>query len=186
MTMLERRGLLLGAAASLGSTRLARAQARDTTIRIAVLADFSGPYRDTSGPTAFACVQQAVADLDLAARGITVELIQGDHQNKPDVALAMSRQWIDTRGVDMICEVNNSAIALAVAGLVQEKNKIQVNTGALSAAITGERCSPTRCTGWRTPGCSPTRSAPPPCARAGTAGTSSPPTTPSATRWSAT
>ena len=117
MTMLERRGLLLGAVAS-GGTRLARAQARDSTVRIAVLADFSGPYRDTSGPTAFACAQQAVADLDLAARGIAVELIQGDHQNKPDVAMAMSRQWIDTRGVDMICEVNNSAIALAVAGLV--------------------------------------------------------------------
>ena len=107
-----------------------------------MLADFSGPYRDTSGPTAFTCAQQAVADLNLAARGIAVELIQGDHQNKPDVAMAMSRQWIDNRGVDMICEVNNSAIALAVAGLVQDKNKVQVNTGALSAAITGERCSP--------------------------------------------
>jgi branched-chain amino acid transport system substrate-binding protein len=142
MTMLERRSFLFGAVASLGGTRRARAQARDNTIRIAVLADFSGPYRDTSGPTAFACVQQAVADLDLAARGIAVELIQGDHQNKPDIAMAMSRQWIDTREVDMICEVNNSAIALALAGLVQEKNKVQVNTGALSAAITGERCSP--------------------------------------------
>ena len=141
MTMLERRSVLLGAA-SLGCARLARAQPRDAAIRIAVLADFSGPYRDTSGPTAFACAQQAVMDLDLASRGIEVELIQGDHQNKPDVALAMARQWIDTRGVDMICEVNNSAIALAVAGLVQEKNKVQVNTGALSAAITGERCTP--------------------------------------------
>ncbi|RAI57803.1 ABC transporter substrate-binding protein [Roseicella frigidaeris] len=141
MTMLERRSVLLGAA-SLGGARLARAQPRDAAIRIAVLADFSGPYRDTSGPTAFACAQQAVMDLDLASRGIAVELIQGDHQNKPDVALALARQWIDTRGVDMICEVNNSAIALAVAGLVQEKNKVQVNTGALSAAITGERCTP--------------------------------------------
>ncbi|MDB5373704.1 MAG: Amino acid/amide transporter substrate-binding protein family [Belnapia sp.] len=141
MIQIDRRRLLAGFGAAAALPGGARAQSAATTIRIGVLADFSGPYRDTSGPTAFACVQQAVEDLGLAARGIAVELIQGDHQNKPDVAMSLSRQWIDLRGVDMICEVNNSAIALAVAGLVQEKNKVQVNTGALSAAITGERCS---------------------------------------------
>ena len=143
MTQFDRRQLLngLGAAgASLLTAGGARAQSA-APIRIAVLADFSGPYRDTSGPTAVACVQQAVEDSGLAARGMAVEVIQGDHQNKPDVAMAMSRQWIDQRGVDMICEVNNSSIALALAGLVQEKNKVQMNSGALSAAITGERCS---------------------------------------------
>jgi branched-chain amino acid transport system substrate-binding protein len=144
MIDLSRRGMLTGLGAAGASLVLpvgARAQSEAKTIRIGVLADFSGPYRNTSGPTAFACVEQAVEDLGLAARGIAVELIQGDHQNKPDVALSLSRQWIDLRGVDMICEVNNSAIALALAGLVQEKDKVQVNSGALSAAITGERCS---------------------------------------------
>ena len=146
-----RRGLLAGAAALLPASP-GRAQPRDpNTIRIAVLADFSGPYRDTSGPTALACAQQAVEDLGLAARGIQVEVLQGDHQNKPDVALALSRQWIDQRGVDMVCEVNNSAIALAVAGLVQEKDKVQVNTGALSAALTTNdgAMTPRRSISWR-------------------------------------
>jgi branched-chain amino acid transport system substrate-binding protein len=144
MTELKRRNFItsLGAAGAFPiMPAAAQAQSAANTIRIGVLADFSGPYRNTSGPTAFACVQQAVEDLGLAARGIEVELIQGDHQNKPDVAMSLSRQWIDLRGVDMICEVNNSSIALALAGLVQEKNKVQVNSGALSAAITGERCS---------------------------------------------
>ncbi|TCZ56310.1 ABC transporter substrate-binding protein [Roseicella aquatilis] len=142
MTLLDRRQFLAGTAAASASLALpARAQTRDATIRIGVLADFSGSYRDTSGPTSVACVQQAVEDLQLGTRGIQVEVIQGDHQNKPDVALSLARQWIDLRGVDMICEVNNSAIAFAIAGLVQEKNKVQVNSGALSAAITGDRCS---------------------------------------------
>ncbi|MDJ0389880.1 ABC transporter substrate-binding protein [Roseomonas sp. E05] len=140
MLQINRRQLLAGGAALLAPLPQARAQA-PAPIRIGVLADFSGPYRDTSGPTALACAKQAVEDLDLSARGIPVEVLQGDHQNKPDLALALARQWIDQSGVDMICEVNNSAIALAVAGLVQEKNKVQVNTGALSAALTGERCS---------------------------------------------
>ncbi|MFC3124467.1 ABC transporter substrate-binding protein [Pseudoroseomonas globiformis] len=140
----KRRHFLAGGAALLAPLALparhTRAQSQ-APIRIGVLADFSGPYRDTSGPTALACAAQAARDLDLSARGIAVEMLQGDHQNKPDVALAMARQWIDQGGVDMICEVNNSAIAFAIAGLVQEKNKVQVNTGALSAALTGERCS---------------------------------------------
>jgi branched-chain amino acid transport system substrate-binding protein len=141
---LNRRHLLAAAGGSVLPGMAARAQVpagAATPIRIGVLADFSGPYRDTSGPTALACARQAVEDLALSTRGIPVEVLQGDHQNKPDAALALARRWIDQDGVDMICEVNNSAIALAVAGLVAEKNKVQVNTGALSAVLTGERCS---------------------------------------------
>ena len=136
---ITRRGLLAagGSAALLPS--LARAQ--DTTIRIGVLADFSGPYRDTSGPTSVACVHQAIEDLGLSARGINVEVIQADHLNKPDAALAIAREWYDRRGVDMICEANNSAIALAVAELTREKNKVFLATGPISAILTGERCT---------------------------------------------
>ncbi|MCU0888876.1 MAG: ABC transporter substrate-binding protein [Rubritepida sp.] len=139
MTALTRRAAI-GAAASVAALP-ARAQPRDTTIRIGVLADFSGPYRDTSGPTSVAAVQQAVEDLGMAGRGINVEVIQGDHQNRPDAALALARRWIDTQGVDMICEVNNSAIALAVANLVRERDKIQLASGAASSALTGPQCS---------------------------------------------
>ena len=148
---ITRRGALLGAAAGstiLGAVPAARAQEaprpappRDPVIRIGVLADFSGPYRDTSGPTSVVCAQQAVEDTGIAARGVKVEVIQGDHQNRPDAALALARRWFDQDGVDMVCEVNNSAIALAVANLAREKDKVQLASGAASSALTGEQCS---------------------------------------------
>ncbi|WP_367617398.1 ABC transporter substrate-binding protein [Plastoroseomonas hellenica] len=142
MMMLDRRQLLAGGAALAAAAPLpARAQTRDTTIRIGVLADFTGPYRDTSGPTSVVCARQAVEDLGLAARGIQVEVLQADHQNRPDAALALTRRWFDQDGVDMVCEVNNSAIALAVANLAREKDKVQLASGAGTSALTGEQCS---------------------------------------------
>jgi branched-chain amino acid transport system substrate-binding protein len=141
MTLLTRRTAIVGGAALAATPLPGRSQSRDQTIRIAVLADFSGPYRDTSGPTSVAAVHQAIEDLGMANRGINVEVIQGDHQNRPDAALALARRWIDTQGVDMICEVNNSAIALAVANLVRERDKIQLASGAASSALTGAQCS---------------------------------------------
>ncbi|WP_027285582.1 ABC transporter substrate-binding protein [Rubritepida flocculans] len=141
MTEMTRRAALAGGAALAAAPLPGRAQPRDATIRIGVLADFSGPYRDTSGPTSVAAVQQAIEDLGMAARGIQVEVVQGDHQNRPDAALALARRWIDTQGVDMICEVNNSAIALAVANLVRERDKVQLASGAASSALTGAQCS---------------------------------------------
>ena len=136
-------GMLPAAAASAqqpqGSPRAA--PPRDPVIRIGVLADFSGPYRDTSGPTSVVCAQQAVEDSGVASRGVRVEVVQGDHQNRPDAALALARRWFDQDGVDMVCEVNNSAIALAVANLAREKNKVQLASGAASSALTGEQCS---------------------------------------------
>lgn len=142
MTPFNRRGLLAGGAAA-GAALIApaRPRAQDQAIRIGVLADFSGPYRSTSGPTSLAAAQQAVEDLGLAARGIRVEVVQGDHQNRPDAALALARRWIDQDGVDMICEVNNSAIALAVANLVKEKDRVQLASGAASSALTGPQCT---------------------------------------------
>lgn len=137
---ITRRGLL-AAGGSVAMLPYASARAADTVIRIGVLADFSGPYRNTSGPTSVACVQQAIEDMGLAARGIQVEVIQADHQNKPDAALAIAREWYDRRAVDMICEVNNSAIALAIADLSREKDKVFLATGSISAILTGERCS---------------------------------------------
>jgi len=141
MSMITRRSAIAGGAALAAAPLPGRGQPRENTIRIAVLADFSGPYRDTSGPTSVAAVQQAIEDLGMASRGINVEVIQGDHQNRPDAALALARRWIDTQGVDMICEVNNSAIALAVANLVRERDKIQLASGAASSAVTGAQCS---------------------------------------------
>ena len=145
MTEFNRRQILAGGAAAgaaiIAPSGRAWAQARDQVVRIGVLADFSGPYRSTSGPTSLAAAQQAVDDLGLTQRGIRVEVLQGDHQNRPDAALALARRWIDQEGVDMLCEVNNSAIALAVANLVKEKDKVQLASGAASSALTGAQCS---------------------------------------------
>ncbi|MEO3470750.1 ABC transporter substrate-binding protein [Roseomonas sp. CAU 1739] len=144
MTIVNRRQILAGGAvagAATLTTGRAWAQPRDQVIRIGVLADFSGPYRSTSGPTSLAAAQQAVEDMGMAGRNIRVEVIQGDHQNRPDAALALARRWIDQDGVDMICEVNNSAIALAVANLVKEKDKVQLASGAASSALTGPQCT---------------------------------------------
>jgi branched-chain amino acid transport system substrate-binding protein len=140
MTSIDRRHLI-GAAAAATLTGAPRARAQDQVIRIGTLADFSGPYRSTSGPTSLAAAQQAVDDLGLASRGIRVEVVQGDHQNRPDAALALCRRWIDQDGVDAITVVNNSAIALAVANLVREKDRIQLNSGAATSALTGPQCS---------------------------------------------
>ncbi len=145
MIAFNRRQVLAGGAAAgaaaIAPTSRVWAQARDQVIRIGVLADFSGPYRSTSGPTSLAAAQQAAEDLGVAQRGLRVEVIQGDHQNRPDVALALARRWVDQDGVDMICETNNSAVALAVANLVKEKDKIQLSSGAASSALTGAQCS---------------------------------------------
>ena len=136
-------GTVLGASVVpvLAATGRAAAQA-PPVIRIGVLADFSGAYRDTGGPTSLACAQQAVEDFGAAARGMSVEIVSADHQQKPDVGSAVARRWFDLDGVDMICEVNNSAIALAVGNIAREKNKVHVNTGAASSDLTGRLCNP--------------------------------------------
>lgn len=144
MRNVTRRGLLAAGAALPALSALParpRAQGGTPTLRIGVLADFSGPYRDTSGPTSVACARQAVADLGLDARGIKVEVLQADHQNKADVGLGIARRWFDQDGVDAITEVNNSAVALAVANLAQEKDKVVLASGPASAVLTGERCT---------------------------------------------
>jgi branched-chain amino acid transport system substrate-binding protein len=119
---------------------MARAQAQP--IRLAVLGDFSGPYRHLSGPTAVACVQQAVEDSGILQRGIAVEVIQADHQQKADTGVGIAREWFDRGGVDVVLEVNNSSIALALNGLVREKDKIHLNTGAATSELTAKACSP--------------------------------------------
>jgi branched-chain amino acid transport system substrate-binding protein len=132
---IDRRTLLTAAALAPSLVRHARAQgAAADTLRIGVLTDLSGPYSDTSGPTSVACARQAVQDF-AGSRNIKVEVLEGDHQNKPDVGAAIARQWFDS-GVDMITDVPNSAVALAVNAIAAEKNKAYLNTGAASTALT--------------------------------------------------
>jgi len=127
---IDRRTILRGAAAvplleAMGSLRPARAQAG--TLKIGVLTDLSGVYRDITGPTSIVCVRQAVQDF-AAGQGLDVEILVADHQNKPDIGAGIARQWYDRDGVDMITDVPNSAVALAVAQVAREKNKAYVNS----------------------------------------------------------
>ena len=140
---LDRRTRLGAAAAAplLGGLpfRSARAQAANT-IRIGVLNDGSGMYRDIAGETGAACARQAVADF--GNQGFNVEVLHADHQNKPDVGANIARQWIDTQGVDVLLDVTTSSVALAVNDICREKNKVHINSGAATSDLTGAKCTP--------------------------------------------
>lgn len=138
---LSRRGLL-GSAAVLSTAPMlcARAQARPK-LRLGVLTDLSGTYRDNTGPNSVACARQAVVEFNPSAHGFDVELISADHQNKPDVASTIARQWYD-QGIDATVDVPTSSVALAVAEVTKEKNKIMLNASAASTDVTDRQCSP--------------------------------------------
>jgi branched-chain amino acid transport system substrate-binding protein len=141
--LLPRRALLAAAAGAAFGAPFCRASAETAalpTVRIGVLTDLSGQYRDNSGPTSVLAAQQAVEDFHPEAHGFRVEILSADHQQKPDVAAMIARQWFDTKGVDAIADMNNTAVALAVGNIVTSKNKAQLITGAASADLTGKFC----------------------------------------------
>ena len=137
-----RRSLLVSSAVAAMAPQ-SSAVAQRPAIKIGVLNDMSGPYRDASGPTSAACVRQAVEEFQAARGGFGVEVVAADHQNKPDVGSNIARQWIDRDGVDLIVDVGNSAVALAVNGICREKDRAYVNSTAGSTDLTGPQCSPT-------------------------------------------
>jgi branched-chain amino acid transport system substrate-binding protein len=137
---ITRRGFVGAGLAATLAPRLARAQS-DSTIRIGVITDMSGIYRDVSGPTTVACAQQAAAEFMAANPSIKVEILVADHQNKADVGLAIIRKWFDQDGVDVIENVGNSSIALGAKYLIEDKNKVALITTAGSSDLTGKSCS---------------------------------------------
>jgi branched-chain amino acid transport system substrate-binding protein len=111
-------------------------------VRIGVLNDRSGVYADLSGEGSVVAARMAVEDFDAEAKGINVEIVSADHQNKPDIASNIARQWYDQDGVDMIVDVPTSSAALAVSEITREKNKVFINSGAAASDLTGAQCSP--------------------------------------------
>ena len=137
------RRALIGAATAAAAAPLIHPRAQSTpTIKIGVLNDMSGTYLNITGPTSVICCKQALEDFGISGRGLNIEVINADHQNKPDLAVSIARQWIDRDGVDMILDVPTSSVALAVQGVVKEKNKVFLVSGGATAALTGEQCSP--------------------------------------------
>ena len=131
--------IILASATSLLLAGTAMAQ---TSVKIGVLNDRSGIYADLSGEGSVIAARMAVEDFDAAGKGITVEIVSADHQNKPDVASTIARQWYDQDGVDLIVDVPTSSAAFAVSDITKEKGKVFMNSGAGSADLTGAKCSP--------------------------------------------
>ncbi len=144
--MILTRRSLVGTAAAAATIPLAgvraqqSARGRDATIRLGVLTDMSGTYKDTAGPVSVACARLAAADFAAMGKSAKVEVLQADHQNKPDLAAQIARQWFD-QGVDVILDGTNSACGLAIAGVAKEKDGVHLNSGAATSDLTGSQCN---------------------------------------------
>jgi branched-chain amino acid transport system substrate-binding protein len=119
------------------------AQAADGVLRVGIITDMSGQYSDGNGKGSVISAQMAAEEIGGTVAGRKIEIISGDHQNKPDVATGIVRDWFDNKGVDVVAEGVNSAVALAVQNLTRERKKIFLISGAGSSDITGKQCSPT-------------------------------------------
>ena len=126
------------AAATLG----AGAAEAQTSVKLGVLNDMSGLYADISGPGSLVAAKMAVEDFKADAKGMKVEVIGADHQNKPDVGSTIARKWYDQEGVDVILDVTTSSVALAVSDVTKEKNKIFMISGGGTSDLTGSKCTP--------------------------------------------
>ena len=120
----------------------AAAQISDNVIKIGVLNDQSSLYADLSGQGSVVAARMAVEDFGADKKGIKVEILSADHQNKADVGSNIARQWLDVDKVDLIVDVPNSAVALAVNQIVKEKGKAFLVSGAATSDLTGKACSP--------------------------------------------
>jgi branched-chain amino acid transport system substrate-binding protein len=126
---------LLGASPAL-------AQVSDGIVKIGVLNDQSSLYADLAGQGSVVAARMAVEDFGADKKGLKVEIVSADHQNKPDVGSQIARQWYDADRVDMIVDVPNSGVALAVNQITRDKGKAMLVSGAASADLTGKACSP--------------------------------------------
>jgi branched-chain amino acid transport system substrate-binding protein len=120
----------------------ASAQISGNVVKIGILSDMSSLYADIGGPGSVIAAKMAAEDFKAKEKGITVEVVSGDHQNKPDVGSQIANRWYDTEGVDVIVDTPNSGVALAVNQITRDKKKLFLNSGAASSDLTGKACSP--------------------------------------------
>jgi branched-chain amino acid transport system substrate-binding protein len=124
------------------SCATAQAQWSDGVIKIGVMNDMSGTYADLSGPGSVLAARMAVEDFGADKKGMKVEILGADHQNKPDIGSNVVRTWIDVDKVDVIVDVPTSSVALAVNQIVKDKNKVFLVSGAAASDLTGKACTP--------------------------------------------
>jgi branched-chain amino acid transport system substrate-binding protein len=118
------------------------ALADDKVVKIGALSDQTSLYADVGGPGSTLAAQMAAEDSGLLKKGWTIDVVSGDHQNKPDIGAGIARKWFDEDKVDVIVDVPNSGVGLAVAQVVKEKNGVYLNSGAASSDLTGKACTP--------------------------------------------
>src|ERR1700750_3395883 len=132
--------LLLSTALSLAFAGTASAD--DKVVKIGSLSDQSGLYADLGGPGSTLAAQRAGGGSGLLNKGWKIDIISGDHQNKPDIGTSIARQWFDVDKVDVVVDVPNSGVALAVNNVVKEKNGGYFNSGEATFALSNAQCSP--------------------------------------------
>ena len=130
-------------AAALAALATAPAMAQGIDVKLGVLNDRSGVYSDIAGEGSVIATRMAVEDFGAKEKGLNVEIVSADHQNKPDVGSNIARQWYDVDGVDAIVDVPTSSVALAVAQITADANRVFLASGPGSTALTREQCQPT-------------------------------------------
>ncbi len=143
MPKISRRLALAGLAATpLAMPGILRAQSTSKPVRIGLLSDMGGPYRDVGGPGNRLAVEMAIQDFGGLVLGRPIEVLQGDDQNKPDIAASLAREWIDSQGVDVLADGAGSSAGLAIQQTAKEKKRIYLITGPATSDMTGKQCSP--------------------------------------------
>ena len=130
------------AASALCFAGAAQAQVSDDAVRIGFITDMSSLYADVEGKNGAVAIQMAIDDYGGKLLGKPIELLTADHQNKADIAASKAREWIDTQGISLVFGGTNSATALSMAKVAQEKKRVFIDNGAGSSALTNEQCSP--------------------------------------------
>ena len=126
----------------------AAAEISDGAVKIGVLTDMSGVYSDITGKDSITAARMAVEDcLKAECQGMKIEVVSADHQNKADVGSAIAREWIDRQGVDVLADMSNASLQLAIPPLLKDKNRVGLFPGG-TARLTGDACQPDHIVQW--------------------------------------
>ena len=125
-----------------GATGLAFGSAEAESVKLGVLNDQTGLYADLTGMGSVHATRMAVEDFGGTVLGKSIDIIFADHQNKPDIGSTIARQWIENDGVNVILDIPNSAVGLAVREVTRTRNAVDINTGAATSDLSGKACSP--------------------------------------------
>ena len=135
-------GFGLALALSCATSGAARAEISDNVVRVGVLNDISGIFQDTNGMGSVEAARMAAEDFNGGGKGIKVEIVYADHQNKADVGSAIVRKWLDVDGVDAVVDVPNSAVGLTINSLLRDSRMTFLASSTASSDLTGKACSP--------------------------------------------